>query len=144
MAFSRTFRLTILTPAGAIEDDVEAMMVLKPDGYAGILPDHAGYLTKIENGVLTYYKGDEEYYVATGAGHLRFEGNQALILVDEAERGDDLDILLEKAKSRRAEEEEIEREAHETFERVRIALLRALEKRRGGILAGGRVGEPEE
>lgn len=126
MTNSRSFKLKIVLPDRCIEENVEGLIIQKSDGFKGFLPDHIDYMAKIENGILTYYRGKEEFFIATGNGYFRFQNNLALVLSTIAERSNDIKILAFKTQERQLKEDQIAQKAHRTFEAAKIALMKAL------------------
>ncbi len=83
----------ILTPEGAVYDDQVAMLVAPSVlGEVGILPRHTPFIAFLRTGE-TKVKTleDEEIAFATGEGYLSVEEDRVLVLVEQAERADQID-----------------------------------------------------
>ena len=113
----------LLTPEGAVLDDV-AYMVIAPsvEGEVGILPRHTPFIAFLRPGE-TRIKllDDTELIFATSEGYLSVEEDRVQVLVEQAERADEIDreraqAALERAQSALAEagEDEVARGAAES------------------------------
>ena len=96
----------ILTPEGAVFDDV-AYMVIAPsvDGEVGILPRHTPFIAFLRPGETRIkLQDDAEVVFATTEGYLSVEEDQVLLLVEQAERADEIDTERAQAALQAAEE----------------------------------------
>jgi F-type H+-transporting ATPase subunit epsilon len=100
----------LLTPEGAVYDDV-AYMVIAPSvqGEVGILPRHTPFIAFLRPGE-TRIKllDDTELIFATSEGYLSVEEDRVQVLVEQAERADEIDreraqAALERAQAALAE-----------------------------------------
>ena len=100
----------LLTPEGALYDDV-AYMVIAPSvqGEVGILPRHTPFIAFLRPGE-TRIKllDDTELIFATSEGYLSVEEDRVQVLVEQAERADEIDreraqAALERAQAALAE-----------------------------------------
>ena len=100
----------LLTPEGPVFDDL-AYMVIAPsvEGEVGILPRHTPFIAFLRPGE-TRLKllDDTEVVFATTEGYLSVEEDRVLVLVEQAERADEIDqaraqAALEKAEAALAE-----------------------------------------
>ena len=73
-------------------------------GEMGLLPGHTPLLTTLKVGELTYKKGSEIYHLAVNWGYLEVGDDQVTVLVETAERADEIDLARAKAALGRAEE----------------------------------------
>lgn len=116
----------LLTPEGAVFDDV-AYMVVAPSvqGEVGILPRHAPFIAFLRTGE-TRLKllDDTEVVFATTEGYLSVEEDRVLVLVEQAERAEEIDPTRAQAALERAEaaladagEDEVARVAAESARR---------------------------
>jgi F-type H+-transporting ATPase subunit epsilon len=96
----------ILTPEGAVFDDV-AYMVIAPsvEGEVGILPRHTPFIAFLKMGE-TRLKllDDSEVVLATTEGYLSVEEDRVLLLVEQADRAEDIDTERAQAALQAAEE----------------------------------------
>ena len=96
----------ILTPEGAVYDDQVAMVVAPSVlGEVGILPRHTPFIAFLRPGE-TRVKTleDEEIAFATTEGYLSVEEDRVLVLVEQAERADQIDRARAEAALQRAEQ----------------------------------------
>jgi F0F1-type ATP synthase epsilon subunit len=134
-----TFRLLILTPDRvALDERVTSIRFQQPDGWQGILANHAPYLTRLVDGVMLYRMAGEERpaldlgaepeprYVVLYGGTLQVKSNEVVVLTSVAEPGRSLEELEQRLSERRAQEDALAFEALLEFTKVRTALVRAL------------------
>ena len=96
----------ILTPEGAVFDG-QAAMVVAPSvlGEVGILPRHTPFIAFLTTGETKIKTGeDEEIPFATTEGYLSVEEDRVLVLVEQAERADEIDRARAEAALQRAEQ----------------------------------------
>lgn len=72
-------------------------------GELGLLPGHTPLLTTLKIGELSYKQGDRSSYVAVNWGYLEVGDDKVTILVDTAEKADDIDLERARAALGRAE-----------------------------------------
>lgn len=127
----------VLTPEGAVFDDL-AHMVIAPsvEGEVGILPRHTPLIAFLRPGT-TRLKllDDAELVLATTEGYLSVEEDRVLILVEQAERADEIDVerarlALERAEAALAEagDDDVARQAAESARRRAENRLRTAER----------------
>ncbi|MBY0396363.1 MAG: ATP synthase F1 subunit epsilon, partial [Thermoleophilia bacterium] len=101
----RRLAVRLLTPEGAAFDGV-AYMVVAPSvqGEVGILPRHTPFIAFLRMGE-TRIKllDDTERVFATTEGYLSVEEDRVLVLVEQAERAEDIDFERARAALERAE-----------------------------------------
>ena len=135
-----TLTLRVVTPENTVLDrlSVKAMVVPMTAGYLGILPNHAPMVAALRAGVFKYKDGEAYRAMAVGGGFIEVADNQATVLVDTAEMGENVDVLRAKAAMERAVSRLRERQSNIDFNRAKTALerararLRAAEEDRGG------------
>jgi F-type H+-transporting ATPase subunit epsilon len=127
----------VLAPEGAVFDDL-AYMVIAPsvEGEVGILPRHTPFIAFLRPGE-TRLKllDDTEVVFATTEGYLSVEEDRVLVLVEQAERADEIDearaqAALEKAEAALAEagDDDVARVAAESARRRAENRLRVVDK----------------
>jgi F-type H+-transporting ATPase subunit epsilon len=127
-----SFRLRILTPEREVLDAPVGR--LSATGLAGsfeVLPGHEPLLCPLAVGLLAVQGEDEESETlyAVHGGFLEVLGDEATILADVAESGNEVDLERARAARQRAEERLDERtDTGDTVDRdrARAALLRAI------------------
>ena len=96
----------VLTPEGAVFDDL-AYMVIAPSvrGEVGILPRHTPFIAFLKMGE-TRIKllDDTEVVYATSEGYLSVEDDRVLVLVEQAEKADEIDVARAQAALERADQ----------------------------------------
>jgi F-type H+-transporting ATPase subunit epsilon len=87
------FRCEVLTPEGKVfDDEVEMVSTRTTTGSIGVLANHAPLMGILEPTELRLYKSESDVEkFAQGEGYLQVVDNEALVLVEEAVRPDDLD-----------------------------------------------------
>lgn len=101
--------LQIVTPEKVVcEENIYQATLPVMDGEVTILPNHRSYIAALKPGEIIYKrkKGEREgESLAVAGGFVEFHKNKLVVLVDEAERADEID--LEKAEEARKRAEEI-------------------------------------
>ena len=122
-------RLLVVTPDDVVIDQkVVSVRFQQPDGWQGILPHHAPYITQLINGILMYrLPGEKEIrYLALYGGTLEVQKDMIVVLTPAAEPGSDLAELSRTLMERQEEADALALEAHIELTKVRAALARAL------------------
>ncbi|MCK5825538.1 MAG: F0F1 ATP synthase subunit epsilon [Desulfuromusa sp.] len=97
-------KLEMVTPyKRVLSEEVDEITAPGFIGELGILPEHTPLLTTLKVGELTYKKGPETFHVAVNWGYLEVENDTVTVLVDTAERADEIDLARAKAALGRAE-----------------------------------------
>jgi len=120
--------LEIATPARLVVSDVvEEVVAPGIGGYFGVLPGHAPFLTTLGVGELTYRKGREEYHLAVAGGFAEVRNDKVIVLVDSAERPEEIDrARAERARERAEQRLSGRTEGEVDYARAMAALSRAL------------------
>ncbi len=102
---AETLKLEMVTPyKRVLAEDVDEITAPGFVGELGILPGHTPLLTTLKVGELSYKKGKETFYVAVNWGYLDVEHDTVTVLVDTAEKADEIDLARAKAALGRAED----------------------------------------
>jgi F-type H+-transporting ATPase subunit epsilon len=122
-------KLEVVTPAKVVVK-AEVDMVVAPgtEGEFGVLPEHVLFLSGIVPGELRYTVGTEREFLVVTSGFAEVSNNRVSILVDAAEKAEDIDVdraksALDRAKERLAKDRE---KGDIDFKRAEAALQRAL------------------
>jgi F-type H+-transporting ATPase subunit epsilon len=76
-----------------VEEQVDEVQIPALDGYLGVLPGHAALLSELmPGGVLTYRAGGNEKVLAVYGGFVEVQPEHVRILVDAAERKEEINI----------------------------------------------------
>ncbi len=89
-----TFEIEIATPERLLarEQAIRAQ-IPAAEGYIGVLPDHAPLLSELGIGAMTYTTpGDHRFSLAVSGGFLEIHNNVVRVLVDIAEKADEIDV----------------------------------------------------
>ncbi len=98
-------KLEMVTPyKRVLSEEVDEITAPGFIGELGLLPGHTPLLTTLKVGELTYKKGSEQFHVAVNWGYLEVEEDTVTVLVDTAEKSDEIDLARAKAALGRAEE----------------------------------------
>ena len=120
--------LNIVSPDRlVVRDSVSAVTMPGKNGYIGVLPGHAPLLTELVPGALTYALKGEEHYLCVNWGFAEVLPNRVIVLVQSAERAEEIDIARAQRAKQRAEDR-LKRflDPEIDMERAREALRRAI------------------
>ena len=97
--------LEIISPEKTIvKDEVDVVEATGAEGEFGIMPGHTQFLTVLKIGEIRYKKGNETVYLASSGGFAEVVEDKVTLLVDTAERAQDIDVIRAKKAQERAEE----------------------------------------
>jgi F-type H+-transporting ATPase subunit epsilon len=98
-------RLELVTPyRQVLSQEVDEVTAPGALGEFGVLPGHTPMLTTLRIGELIYRSGAEHFHVALNWGYVEVENDKVTVLVETAERADDIDLERARAALGRAEE----------------------------------------
>jgi F-type H+-transporting ATPase subunit epsilon len=98
-------KVELMTPyRKVLAEEVDTLTATGTMGEFGLLPGHAPYLTSLKIGELSYTKDGVTYHLALTWGYLEVENDEVIILVETAERADEIDMERAKVALGRAEE----------------------------------------
>jgi F-type H+-transporting ATPase subunit epsilon len=85
-------QLELATPTRLlVSTQVDEVVAPGTEGYFGVLPGHAAFLTTLGAGELTYRRGREEHRLAVIGGFAEVSGERVIILAEDAERPEEID-----------------------------------------------------
>ncbi len=121
-------RLNIVTPDRLVTHDaVSSVTIPGKNGYLGILPGHAPLLTQLVPGELVYLRAGAKHSVAVNWGFAEVLPDRVIVLVQTAERAEEIDQpRAQKAKARAEERLKRFDDPAVDMERAREALRRAV------------------
>ncbi|MFB3922059.1 MAG: F0F1 ATP synthase subunit epsilon [Terriglobia bacterium] len=131
-------QLDIVTPdRQVVHDIVSSVTIPGKNGYLGILPGHAPLLSELKAGEVVYTRQEAKHYLAVSWGFAEVLPERCIILVQTAERAEEIDLARAERALERAEEQLKKvsdptvdaAAAHEAYER---ALARLQAARRAG------------
>ena len=125
---ARSYPLEIVTLKQTVfSDDVECVTVPGGLGYLGILAGHAPLLTNVEVGAVSIkLDGGSELKMAVGEGFLVVTSKATTLLVDTAEKKEEIDVERARAAMERARERLSSPDPDMDVARVEAALKRAI------------------
>ncbi len=125
---ANTYPLEIVTlKETAFGEDVECVTVPGGLGYLGILAGHAPLLTNVESGIISIKLPDSsDLKMAVGEGFLVVTPQNTTLLVDTAERKEDIDIERARTAMARARERLDSSDSETDTARAEAALKRAI------------------
>jgi F-type H+-transporting ATPase subunit epsilon len=98
-------KLEVVTPYKTVmSEEVDEITASGALGEFGVLPGHAPMLTSLKIGEFCYKKDGVAACMALNWGYLEVEGDKVIVLVETAERGDEIDLERAKAALGRAED----------------------------------------
>ena len=123
-----TLNLCVLTPNRIIWDsEVKEIILSTNSGQIGVLPNHAPIATAVAIGILRIRPNDQWLAMALMGGFARIGNNEITVLVNDAERGSDIDpeeaqrtLEIAEANLSRAEGKRQAIEANLALRRARI------------------------
>ena len=119
--------LELATPTRLLlSETVDEVVAPGSEGYFGVLPGHAPFLTTLGIGLVTYKIGREEHHVVVSGGFAEVRNDKVIILADTAERPDEIDVERAERARQRAENRLLGRTEDDVdYLRAMAALLRA-------------------
>ena len=121
------FQLKISSSSGLFyEGTCESLVVPTSDWEYGVLANHVSMVIGIAIGILRYKLDGKWYYVAVGQGFARVVGNTVTMVVDSAERPEDVDAKRAQEAKERAEERIALQTSRKEYYRGQMAMARAM------------------
>ena len=120
--------LEITTPMRlVVAETVDEVVAPGIEGYFGVLPGHAPFLSTLGIGVVTYRIGRDEHQLAVAGGFAEVRNDKVIILADSAERPEEIDRARAERARERAERRLSGRSQDDVdYARGQAALARAL------------------
>ena len=119
--------LEIVTPEKMVfSGNVEEVTVPGTEGEFGVLRGHETLLSSVDIGQMSFTRNNKKVNYAVNTGYAEVTANKVTILIETAERSDQIDLT----RARRAKDNAETRLAkiardNEEYEKVRAALMRA-------------------
>jgi F-type H+-transporting ATPase subunit epsilon len=124
-----TLFLEVVTPDNVqVSQEVDMVVAPGSEGEFGVLPGHIHFLTSIIPGELRFTHGNKVEYLAVSNGFAEVSNDRVSVLVDTAEKANDIDVeraqkAMERAKERLSKSRD---SADIDFLRAEAALKRAI------------------
>lgn len=124
------FQVSILAADRAFyEGACESIVVPTSQGQYGILAHHSNLITAVIPGALSFRKpGEASEVVAVSAGLVKVENNVVTVLVDSAERPEEIDINRARRAADEAKEALLQKKSIQEYRMAQANLLRAINR----------------
>ena len=128
-----TFSLVVLAAEKPIYDgECSSLIFPTADGLQGIQAMHNNMIAAVVPGILTIRKPDEEEVVViVSEGLIKVENNQVLLLVDTAERPEEIDENRARRAAARAKEAILQKKSIQEYDAAQAKMARALSRLKG-------------
>ena len=126
----KTFRLQVMSINGVFYDDRASEIILPCiDGEYAILPNHEELVLAIYNGKMTIRDAiGDKIDAVVGVGSAQIANNRVIVLVDTAEKPEDIDRRRAQRALERAEEEMRQNNSIKEYYQAQAAMARALSR----------------
>ena len=119
--------LEIVTPEGLLlREEVDDVVAPGEEGYFGVRPGHAPFLTTLGQGEISYGQGGVRRFLTCFWGFCEVLPDRVNVLADIGERAEDIDVgRAEQAKTRAGERLKVIR-GEEGFKEAQASYIRAV------------------
>ena len=126
------FQIFILAADSVLyEGPCESLVVPTSQGLYGILANHSNMVSAVVPGRLSYrVPGGTEQFAAVSAGLVKVEDNEVLVLVDTAERPENIDANRAKRAADEAREAILQKRSIQEYRSAQANLARELNRLR--------------
>lgn len=127
-----TFQIHILAADHTVyEGECESLTVPTTYGEQGILAHHSDMIAAVETGELRYtVTGEKPQIIAVSQGLMKVEKGEVLVLVDTADRPEEIDLNRVKRAADAAKEEMLRQRSKQEYLLAQATLARALNRMR--------------
>lgn len=128
-----TFGLKIIASDKVFYDGrCRKLIIPAPDGEKGVLANHENMVIAIVVGTAkVQLAGEDEWKdLAVGSGFAEIVNNRVTLLVDTAERPEDIDVRRAKEQQERAEEQMRQKQSIQEYYHTQASLARAMNRLR--------------
>lgn len=115
------------------DDEVSEIYTKGVDGEFGILENHVPVMTALDVGITKVIKDEKPILFTTMGGVFQFKDNNAIILTDMAENGEDIDVTRARSAMERAQARLADKSAEIDARRAEAALARAKARLKAAI-----------
>ncbi|MDD2212272.1 MAG: F0F1 ATP synthase subunit epsilon [Clostridia bacterium] len=117
----------VITPERImLKGKTTSLIVPATEGFLGVWPNHAPLITGLQPGIVKYRQGETFFVLAISNGFMEVADNVITILVNTAERPEDIDVARAQAAKERAEKRLYKQPPGLDVHRAEFALHRAL------------------
>ena len=107
------------------DEDVEEISSKSTEGSFGVLPGHIPFMCALDIGVTKIVKDDKPQNFTIMGGIFQLQGDEALILTQQAEKAEEIDVARAEEALKRAQERLENEEDNLDIQRAEIALAKA-------------------
>ena len=127
-----TFLVHILAADKTLyEGPCESLTIPTSDGEQGILAHHSSMIAAVRPGTLRYrVPGQDVQLAAVSPGMVKVESNEVLVLVDSAERPEEIDEVRARREADQAREALLQQRSRQEHQVAQATLARALNRLR--------------
>jgi len=131
-----TLTVRVITPDKTVWDDnAEEVVLPSTTGQLGVLSGHVPLLTALDTGVMRVRPGKDWVAIALMGGFAEVDNDEVTVLVNSAERGDNID--REKARKAFTEAETRANQVQQSGGQEKIQAAQALKRARARFQAAG-------
>ncbi len=126
----RTFQISVLASDHPFyEGPCESLVVPTMDGAYGIQANHYRMISAVVPGILHFtLPGGQVCYAVVSAGIVKCSDNKAVVLVDTAERPEEIEANREKLAMEEAKEMMLQKKSFLEYEQAQTTLARAVNR----------------
>ena len=111
------------------EGDCDSLIVPNPQGQYGVQANHCNTISAVVTGVMEITPHDEEKFTAAVSnGLIKIEDNDVLVLVDTAERPDEIDVNRAKRAADEAKEMMLQKRSIQEYQAAQEYFARSLNR----------------
>lgn len=127
-----TFGLKIIASDKVFfEGRCRSLVIPAPDGEVGLLPHHENMVIAVEVGIARMEAEEGKWCeIAVGTGFAEIVNNRVTLLVDTAERPEDIDVRRAQEQKERAEEQMRQKRSIQQYYHTQASLARAMNRLR--------------
>lgn len=115
------------------DEDVDSIRTRGVDGEFGILKGHIPVMAALDIGVTRITQNGNVKNFSTMGGVFQYKDDEAIILTNTAENGDEIDVTRARAAMERAKARLAEKEASNDVKRAEASLARAMARLKASL-----------
>ena len=115
------------------DENVDSISTRGVDGEFGILKGHIPVMAALDIGVTRITQGSNVKNFTTMGGVFQYKDDEAIILTNTAESGDEIDVTRARAAMERAKARLAEKQASNDAKRAEAALARAMARLKASL-----------
>lgn len=128
----KSFKVHILAADNTFFDgECESLIIPTSNGQYGILADHANAITAVVPGTAIFRaKGGKNQIAAVSSGLCKIENGEVLLLVDSAERPEEIDEKMAEIAAAEAKEALLQKQSYREYKSTQLLLARNIARMR--------------